>query len=219
MTVLPQLKQGESAPTTNISKDKESNVDAILTDIRFFVEFAFDRTHTFRNCGTALLFQRGIHRYYYSSTYNISSFRAVIETDMAYYEKWLIPLLGNGSIEFFSSNQEWTRMEKVERISTMECCFDYLQVCLVKSGNCGRCIKCQRTLIELDALGDEVLERFGRSFDLETYKRENRKQWFSNLIIDKEASGGEAHYYDEAFIVAAQNHRESANSGLPAFVD
>lgn len=127
---------------------------------------------------------------------------------MAHYERWLIPLLDTGSIEFYQSNQDWTRMNKVEKIGSFAPCYDYLQVCLTQSGNCGLCMKCKRTLMELDALGDEVLDRFGNSFDIQHYRRESRAKWFGSIMTDKEKSNDEATYLDEAFVCAAAHHPE-----------
>ena len=186
----------------------DSNVDIILSKSGMFKEKSFNRTHTLRNLGIVMLFQKGISRYYYSSAYTLNDFKASISTDMAHYEKWLIPLLSTGSVEFYQSNQDWTRMDKVEKLSQFEECYDDLQVCLVKSGNCGVCVKCKRTLIELDSLGEDVLDKFQNSFDLETYKREHRKKWFESLIEDKDKPDTEAPFYDEAFINALKYHPE-----------
>ena len=90
-------------------------------------------------------------RYYYSSTYNLNEFKVDLRVDMAYYEKWLIPLLSTGSVEFYQANQDWRRIDKAERLIEFEPCYDHLQVCLIKTGNCGRCMKCKRILMELDA--------------------------------------------------------------------
>lgn len=186
----------------------DSNVDEVLSRSSMFKEWSFDRTHTFRNLSIAMLLQKGIRRYYYSSTYTLDYFKLSLNADMAYYERWLIPHLCTGSIEFYQANQDWSRMDKVEKLSHLEECYDYLQVCLVKTGNCGSCMKCKRTLIELDSLGDDVLDRFRNSFDIEQYKREHRRIWFDAIITDKDKNTSEAHYFDEAFVCAAKNHPE-----------
>ena len=186
----------------------DSNIDNILSNSGLFTRYDFDRTHTYRNLGIVMLLQKGISRYYYSSTYTLDAFKLSLNADMAYYERWLIPHLCTESVEFYQANQDWTRMDKVEKLSQMEECYDYLQVCLVKSGNCGSCLKCKRTLIELDALGDEVLEKFKNSFDIEKYKREHRQEWFASLITEKDKSNSEAHYFGEAFVCAMKHHPE-----------
>lgn len=186
----------------------ESNIHSILISSKLFVERSFDRTHTFRNLSMAMLFQRGIRRYYYSSTYNLNDFKLTLRGDMAYYERWLIPHLSTGSIEFFQSSQDWARINKVEKLVQLPSCYDYLQVCLTKTGNCGKCMKCKRTLLELDALGDDALEKFKNSFDIERYKREDRKQWFGEIVVNKEKENSEAHYFEESFLCAAEHHPE-----------
>ena len=155
-----------------------------------------------------MLLQKAISKYYYSSTYTLDLFNLNVDADIAYYEKWLIPHLSTESIEFYQSNQDFTRMEKVEKIAQMDECYDYLQVCLVKTGNCGQCMKCKRTLIELDALGDETLEKFRNSFDLDTYRREHRRKWFDEIVHAKDAKISEPNYYDEAFLCAMEHHPE-----------
>ena len=190
----------------------ESNIDNVLLNRSLFKEWSFDRTHTCRNLAIAMLLQKGISRYYYSSAYLLKDFRLGLDIDNAYYERWLIPLLSTESIEFYQSNQDWTRMDKVEKISNFEPCYNYLQVCLTKTGNCGRCAKCKRTLMELDALGDGVLERFRNSFDVERYRAEDRAKWFGNIMIDKAKPGAEAHYLDEILVCAAKHHPELLES-------
>lgn len=192
----------------------DSNIDDILQDQRLFKEWSFDRTHTFRNLAIAMLLQKRISRYYYSSAYQLSEFKLSLNCDMAHYERWLIPLLNTESIEFYQSNQDWTRMDKVEKISSFEPCYDYLQVCLTQTGNCGFCTKCKRTLMELDALGDSVLDRFSNSFDIQRYRRENRAKWFSSIMTDKEKSNGEAHFLDETFVCATKHHPELLSNSL-----
>ena len=192
-----------------------SNIRDILSFSGLFREQSFDWTHTCRNLSMAMLFQKAISRYYYSSAHALTEFRFNLNGDMASYEKWLIPYLGTGSIEFYQSNQDWTRMDKVKKISEFAPCYNYLQVCLVKTGNCGQCVKCRRTLMELDALGDDVLEKFKNSFDLETYRRDSRSKWFSNILADKEKTNGEAAFIDEIFVCAAKNHPELLGDLLP----
>lgn len=62
--------------------------------------------------------------------------------------------------------------------------------------------------MELDALGDRVLDRFGNSFDIQRYRRENRAKWFGSIMTDKEKSNGEAPFFDEIFVCAAAHHPE-----------
>ena len=187
----------------------ESNISAIIAQNDMFPVGRFDQTHTLRNLGVVILLQKGIKRYYYSSTYNLDEFKVDVRKDMAYYEKWIIPHLSTGSVEFYQANQNWKRIDKIQRLVDFEPCYDYLQVCLIQTGNCGECMKCKRTLMELDAFGDDVLERFRNSFDVDRYRREFREEWFKNIMDYKEAAGDpEAHYFEETFMAAAEHHPE-----------
>ena len=188
-----------------------SNMDEI---VRKLGETSFHSTHTCRNCSVVMLLQKIIRRYYYSSAHQLSEFAPKITGDIAHYEKWLLPLLNTGSTEFYQSNQDWSRLDKVKKIAKYKECFDYLQVCLMKSGNCGHCTKCKRTLLELDSLGEDVLNLFKNSFDIEDYKQNYRKTWFADLLVEKDTSG-EADFYDEVFVNAYFNHPELLGDILP----
>ncbi len=192
-----------------------SNLGDVLEDA--FHEWAHGRTHTVRNLGMALLFQKAFHIYYYSSSYSsMKEWRFGISSDQSGYERWLIPLLGTESLSFFLTNQDWTRLEKTEKLLHFEACHDYLQVCLTKTGNCGICAKCRRTLLQLDALGgDEALEKFGKAFDIDTYRREHRMEWIRAIMEEKDCTledaaqtNVNAHYYDETFVCMAKRHPE-----------
>ncbi|MBR6409433.1 MAG: hypothetical protein IKS23_04260 [Alphaproteobacteria bacterium] len=189
-----------------------SNLDEILGMLG---EKGFDRTHTCRNCSAVMLLQKLIRRYYYSSSYQLSEFKLDINLPMAHYDRWLLPLLSTGSTEFYESNQNWSRLDKVKKIAQCEECYDYLQVCWMKSENCGQCGKCKRTLLELDCLGEDVLNAFAKSFDLEDYKKNHRKQWFEDVINQKGGTHGEAQYYEEIFMSACVHHPEVLGDMLP----
>ena len=195
--------------------DVSTNIDQVLNMRNLWVEKGFDKTHTCRNCSVVLLLQKLIRRYYYSSSYQMSEFKLDMNDAMAHYDRWLLPLLSTGSTEFYESNQNWSRLDKVKKIAQCEECFDYLQVCLIKSGNCGKCMKCKRTLLELDCLGEDVLNAFAKSFDLEEYKKNDRKQWFKDVLLEKDKAQGEARYYDENFINACRYHPEVLGDMLP----
>lgn len=195
--------------------DVATNIDRVLNMKAIFQDKGFFATHTNRNCSVVMLLQKLISKYYYSSTYQLSNFIVSFNTDMAHYEKWLLPLLNTGSTEFYQSNQDWSRLQKVQKIAKYPECQDYLQVCLIKTGNCGHCMKCKRTLIELDSMGEDVLNSFGKSFDLDDYKQNYRKKWFSEILVEKDKPHGEAHYYDEAFVNAYYHHPEILGDLLP----
>ena len=183
-----------------------SNLDDVLHVImpgeRFY------RTHTVRNASMTLFLQQIIRRYYYSSAYNLDDFKFILTTGMAHYEKWFLPLLNTESISFYSANRNWSRLDKVKMICNFEQSYDYLQVCLTEDDNCGTCKKCKRTLMELDALGEDVLDRYANVFDLETYKRDYREAWWRDVVDYKESDAPDAWYFDESFAYAAEHRPE-----------
>ena len=184
-----------------------SNIDDVLRDV--FGDDRFYRTHTLRNVSMTLFLQALIGRYYYSAACNLDTFKFIFNTDMARYEKWLLPLVGTESTSFYSSGRNWSRLEKIsECLRDFEECHDYLQVCLARAGNCLACKKCKRTLMELDVLGDEVLHKFDNSFDIERYKKTCREPWFDEIFEYKDGPAPDAGQYDELFAYAAENRPE-----------
>lgn len=128
-----------------------------------------------------MLLQKLFGKYYYSSAFNLDGFAVSLEGDTAAYEKWLLPNLNTGSLAFYNSNQSWNRLEKTQVVSGLEESWDNLMVCFIGVDNCGQCDKCRKTLMALDVLGEDVLERYRGSFDLERYRKNERLEWFGNI--------------------------------------
>ena len=184
----------------------DSNLAIVLASENLFGRWYFNRTHTYRNLGIALLLQKGISKYYYSSAYNLDQFSISVDVDVAHYEKWLIRHLGTENISFYSSNQEWLRIEKAKHIANIEESYNYLHVCLVDIQNCGKCTKCRRTLMELDALGESILDKYSKSFDLDKYRREDQRKWFTEIWNWKEKKDGESVFFREIFLQALKTN-------------
>lgn len=165
----------------------DSNISAFYRN--FLGKSQFYVTHTFRNIAAAIVMQKLFGRYYYSSAHNLGRFALSLDGDTAEYEKWLLPLLGTGNTEFYSANRAWTRFEKTEIVSKFPASYDFLTVCLVDVNNCGRCDKCRKTLMTINVLGDEVLQRFAASFDLENYPGAVRSKLFASLYPQLKRKG------------------------------
>ena len=155
----------------------DSNLNEFLSNVFGFT--AYDRTHTLRNCGTMLLFQKIFSKYYYSDTYGLNDFVLDVNSDMAHYEKWLLPLLSTESIDFYSSNKGMSRFEKTKLLTDYHASYDNLLVCWHEAHNCGLCDKCIRTMVALDMLGK--LDLYNKSFDINKY-REHRKKYITRVI-------------------------------------
>ena len=109
---------GQLQGTEKFCQDYNYPLLSVNSNLYFFLKkitnknIRFDQTHTYRNLGCTLLFQRYFKKYYYSSAYNLDKFKAKADADCAYYEKWLIPLLGTENTEFYNANQALNRIEK-----------------------------------------------------------------------------------------------------------
>ena len=90
-------------------------------------------------------------------------------------------------------------------IAEQEACYKHLLVCFSEDENCGKCAKCKRTLMQIDALGKDIIENFKYSFDINEYKSKNREKWFDdidNLMVN----GMMPMTYKETFYEAAKNN-------------
>ena len=148
-----------------------SNLDEFLDNC--FWKDSYQCTHTYRNAGFALILQKLIKIYYYSPAYCVNDFSCLLNEDSAHYEALLLPNISTKYLRFYNSSLLKTRLDKILYISQFPETYDSLLVCYVNGKNCGECIKCKRTQVEMDILG--VLDLYKKSFDLEKYKKNRRK--------------------------------------------
>ena len=120
--------------------------------------------------GTVLLFQKLIKIYYYSAGFNATHLKVNIYDSNASYDKMLLPNLSTESTTLYNAGGGRTRLEKEEYIIQHPECYDHLLVCYMSGSNCGKCMKCRQTLLELDTLGK--LDLFKNTFDIEQYKKD-----------------------------------------------
>ncbi len=178
-----------------------SNLNRFLSE--YFWDDGFEWTHTYRNLGLTLLFQKLFCRYYYSPGVNTDSFECGLNCDPAHYECFLLSCLCTNNIEFLNSNEGMNRVEKINYISKETIVCENLVVCYKDAKNCGRCVKCIRTLLAIDFLG--LLERYKTSFDIEKYKK-NRK-WYLGYLCK--------HRNDDQFIKEIYLYAKKNNISIP----
>lgn len=148
-----------------------SNIDEFLSEM--FWEDSYDNTHSYRNAGFVLLLQKLIKTYYYSPAHDISELKCSMTSDAAQYERLILPNVSSEFTSIYNSSGAMTRIEKIQFLSQFSETHDALLVCYMGGRNCGKCLKCKRTLVELDVTG--VLELYKDSFDLDSYKKNRRK--------------------------------------------
>jgi hypothetical protein len=96
--------------------------------------------------------------------------------DLALSDPMLIPTMATENIESILACAQYSRPEKVLRISKNPLTQKFIDVCVSPSRswagekrNCSSCEKCLRTLVTLDFYG--MLPDFEPSFDLDVYKK------------------------------------------------
>jgi len=185
-----------------------SNMDAIF-DEKHLV------SHTFRNCGVVLLFQKMFHVYFYSSTVPFELFSVDINGDAGHYELFTLPLLSLPNIKFFSSGASLSRIEKTRRIKDSELAQKFLNVCVYSSHNCGDCFKCIRTLATLDSM--DRLDEFSEVFDIEKYRKKRAKVIGTHILLGKFRPDF-ADFAHEIYIDLKSNKKIPASSYMWAFL-
>ena len=181
-----ELYEGQLLRVQEFCREHGYRLLVLDSNLAHFLRVAFRRTlfkwtHTYRNAAAVLMLQNVLGTYFYSSAFNLNLFEFSLRTDTAAYEKWLLPYLSNGNTRFLNSGRAWSRFEKTQTVSQMPESYKYLTVCLVGVRNCGKCMKCRKTLMALDALGDDVLDLYASSFDLDEYRATSRGEWFSSI--------------------------------------
>ncbi len=169
----------------------DSNLNEILS--LAFGFSAYERTHTLRNCGTMYLFQKDFNKYLYADTYSLDKFVVNTYEDIAHYEKYLLPMISNENIFFISANSGMSRFDKTKLLTKYKKSYDNLLVCWHEGKNCGKCDKCIRTLVTLDALGK--LKYYEKSFDIENYLK-HRKKYIAKVIALRKVDM----FYNDIFI-------------------
>lgn len=143
----------------------------------------------------ALSLQRYVRRYYISSIYSydeIARFTKLSrDHDIAEYcESFMLPLVSTENFELVIDGCQYTRGEKVERISDWDFAQRHLNVCVSSKAedayNCSHCSKCAYTLFAIEAIGK--LDQFKEVFDLDVW-RENVFFWKYRFLTRYGESG------------------------------
>lgn len=159
-----------------------SNLDAVLSEL--FWNDSYQNTHSFRNAGFVLLFQKLIKTYFYGAAYTAVDFDASLKKgDSAKFDIFLFPNVSTANTDIYVTESAMTRIEKILYLDRYPEVYDALLVCYKGAKNCGTCVKCSRTLVELDFAG--VLDKYEKCFDLPSYKK-RRKEFVIRTFIKKD---------------------------------
>jgi hypothetical protein len=142
-----------------------------------FIPWSFRETHPLMNGAVALLLQPLFGKFLYSSSYKFGDCAlAAASRDIATAEPVLLPALSTDSLECLSTGGRYSRIEKTRLVAQYAPSHDWLNVCVDADGdgrNCSVCLKCSRTLLTLELLGEA--EKFARVFDLAKFAAERDK--------------------------------------------
>lgn len=140
--------------------------------------------HTYMSVFCMLLIQRGLKIYYYSSGLPYTEFNCRYVPDSAFdaaqYDLLTLQCASVGNTKFVSAGGNIHRIEKLKIICDYSLAHKYLNVCVTDVNNCGKCFKCARTMLGLDAIGK--LHLFKEAFDVDVYMS-NRLHYLEQLYI------------------------------------
>lgn len=181
---------------------EEYGYELILTDSNIF-EFTnkdFEVQHTYLNVFAVYCLQKLWKVFYYGSggIDFMKGFTLVNHEhhDCSAYDLLLLDCLSTENLEIYSEGAAFERLDKIAHIVDFEPAQKYLEVCVQGVGkNCGRCVKCARTLLMLDYLG--ALDKFGKVFDVEAYKRD--RHWYLRYLYRCQLRGHEHRMLDRVY--------------------
>ena len=167
------------AVAENVAKETGLGLIPVKSNIMDFVDYPFMWCHTFMNSFAVLALGKFWRTFFYgSSGYSFAESaiagRASLEQDCALYENLLLPYFSTVGTRLLQEGAAKDRFDKIADIAGFDLAQKHLNVCVSDTGrNCGKCEKCRRTLLILDALG--VLDEFGDVFDIAEYRNDRWK--------------------------------------------
>jgi len=158
-------------------------IDSNLDNFFISKELNFQQTHTLRNVSILLLLQKGMKRFYLSSSVSYKDIAVKRHIDTAIMDPILLPLLSTESLDLISVGSEYTRVEKTLKIADLSISRKFLDVCTNSQDgtNCSKCFKCMRTQFTLDLSGK--LKEFSAVFDLKIYE-EHKTSYIHRLKLN-----------------------------------
>ncbi len=157
----------------------------IDTNFRTFLPYDYTEYHGIANGSTILLLEKLFRVYYSSSSYKISEFK-LNRYDVSQFELFNLAVLSTNNTTFYTTGGDVSRYNKVKKLVEWTPSYNYLNVCNSYSHNCSEreCVKCCRTIIELDALN--ALDKYKSVFDIEKYeahKNEYLAEFYARKVL------------------------------------
>lgn len=165
---------------------REMGYSLINIDSNFAETFNQDYilTHTYSNCCAVFLMQKLWSVYFYASSgldFKFFSLRNNDRKSPACYDLLSLQCFSTRSLRIYSEGGAKTRFEKTRTLIDYPPAKKYLNVCCAEGKNCGKCEKCMRTMLDLEALG--VLDEFQLVFDVNDY-RKHKSRYYTWLCLE-----------------------------------
>ena len=166
----------------------------------FFTDHRY--TCTYVNMFGVLMLQKLWGVYFYASLgCGMEKFSVVNadRVDAAHYDSLALDCYSTRNLKIYSEAAALSRFEKTRAIVELPLSRKYLHVCCLDNGrNCGKCFKCKRTLVSLDALG--VVDQYGEVFDVGYYKK-HRTRYMCWLLAQVYGRTHENDLIHEAYVM------------------
>ena len=210
---IPHVKQEVFKRAETVAAELNLPLLKLESNFQDVVPQSHLRTHTYMDALPIYALQKLWRVYYYSSTYSsrIFTLNKNMTNDPAHFEPLLLDCFSTSQLKFISSGSEGDRNDKVEFIADKPPAQKYLHVCLKRGEtNCGRCDKCLRTLIALDAINK--LDDFRASFDIDDYLkiRDYAYIYMRDKIARKDGA-----FYVKSYKILYERHKEFFDSITP----
>ncbi|NMA21534.1 MAG: hypothetical protein GX927_13240, partial [Lentisphaerae bacterium] len=143
------------------------------------------------NASAIYFLRKGLSRYLLSSAgYSYAEWFKYIQLlapeqrlDMALAEPVLAQWLGDGALQIIPYGNSMTRLEKTQLLADYEPAQQCLNVCNsmdTMEKNCSVCIKCRRTMLDLELLNK--LDLFRKVFDVDLYRQKFKARDYAEML-------------------------------------
>lgn len=163
---------------------EENNFQFVLSDSNLMdvIEQNHFKTHTYSSMFPVLCLQKLYSIYFYASAgykFNEFNLKDTEKTCCGSYELLSLNTFSTDNCRIISDGMGKSRLSKLRTVSQYRPSYNHLNVCLKEGNNCGKCEKCVRTLLGIDAIGK--LEEYKDVFDIEYYR--SHKKWYLQLLL------------------------------------